>query len=198
TTVIVADCATSPNPMPAALIILILVDGIRYGLPGVVGAWIAAEIVVGAALSLQMTTLRVLGPALGLTVLMRWGAITLAAAAVIGLLLWVGQERLRQEWARCERERTRLLQQLRDERSQWETERAALRRAGSRVSDREGEILRLLVREDLTYEQIAEHLDVSADTVKTHVHRLAKKLGVSGRRSIVEAARARDLLPPAD
>ncbi len=191
---ILADTATSPNPLLAALIILVLIDGIRYGLAGVAGAWAVAAIVAGAALGQQISTLRVLQPALGLAVLIRWEALLLVGAVVIAVLLRCGQERLRQDQGR----RERLLQQLRDERSQWETERAALRRAASRVSDREGEILRLLARSDLTYEQIAEALDVSADTVKTHVHRLAKKLGVSGRHSLVEAARARNLLPPAE
>src|SRR5690606_23241327 len=77
-------------------------------------------------------------------------------------------------------------------------ERAELetyRRQDYGLSKREWELLPLLVREDLTYEQIGEQLSISPYTVTTHVQRIGQKLGVSGRRAVVRAVRERGLLP---
>jgi LuxR family maltose regulon positive regulatory protein len=58
------------------------------------------------------------------------------------------------------------------------------------LSQRELEVLDLLV-EGCTNPQIAERLVISVGTVKTHVHHICGKLGVSNRRKAV--ARAREL-----
>lgn len=65
------------------------------------------------------------------------------------------------------------------------------------LSPREYQVLQLLARQDLTYEQIGSRLDppVSRETVKTHARRIADKLGVARRRdAIIEAAIQRGLV----
>lgn len=52
------------------------------------------------------------------------------------------------------------------------------------LSGREHEVLQLVAR-GLTYKRIAEHLSISPFTVKNHLHRILRKLGV---RTRIEAA----------
>ena len=74
-----------------------------------------------------------------------------------------------------------------------------LRLAGRRtqsseeLSDAERRILRLLAS-DLTLREIGRELYVSLNTVRTHVHSIYRKLGVSSRADAVRVARAQ---PPA-
>jgi LuxR family maltose regulon positive regulatory protein len=49
----------------------------------------------------------------------------------------------------------------------------------------------------LTESQIAEHLYVARNTVKSHLKGVYRKLGVSSRSDAVERARETGLLPPA-
>ena len=72
-----------------------------------------------------------------------------------------------------------------------------LRRARLCLSDRECQILTVLAREDLSYEQVGERLSITSDTVKTHVRRIADKLGLPerGRKAVVAAARTHGLVP---
>ena len=58
---------------------------------------------------------------------------------------------------------------------------------------REQEVLALLA-ERRSDNEIAEFLVISPETVRTHIKHLAQKLGVHGRRAIVQAARDRELL----
>jgi LuxR family maltose regulon positive regulatory protein len=46
----------------------------------------------------------------------------------------------------------------------------------------------------MTYEEIASDLYVSPNTVKSHVHAVFRKLGVTGRRQAVRSARELRLL----
>lgn len=68
--------------------------------------------------------------------------------------------------------------------------------AGATISltDQELRVLALLAA-DRTYPETAEGLQVSVNTVRTHVRNLYRKLGVSRRAQAVVAARARGLLP---
>ena len=61
------------------------------------------------------------------------------------------------------------------------------------LSPRELEVLDCLV-EGCTNPQIAERLVISVGTVKTHVHHICGKLGVSNRRQAAVRARELDLL----
>jgi LuxR family maltose regulon positive regulatory protein len=61
------------------------------------------------------------------------------------------------------------------------------------LSERELEVLRLLAA-GLTNRQIAEQIVVSVSTVKSHVHHICTKLGVSNRTQAVARARELDLV----
>jgi LuxR family maltose regulon positive regulatory protein len=58
------------------------------------------------------------------------------------------------------------------------------------MTDREAEVLRLLTT-DLSGPEIARELNVSVNTLRTHVKNVYGKLGVNSRRTAVR--RARDL-----
>jgi len=58
------------------------------------------------------------------------------------------------------------------------------------LTDREGEVMRLLAR-GLANKEIARHLGISEDTVKTHVSRILAKLGAQSRtQAVLHAMRA--------
>ena len=61
------------------------------------------------------------------------------------------------------------------------------------LSDRELDVLRLLAG-DLDGPDIARHLVVSLNTVRTHTKHIYTKLGVNNRRAAVSAARQLGLL----
>jgi LuxR family maltose regulon positive regulatory protein len=65
------------------------------------------------------------------------------------------------------------------------------------LSRRELEVLRLLAT-DLTGPELARHLVVSLNTLRTHTRNVYTKLGVSGRRAAVTRARELDLLGRSD
>jgi DNA-binding CsgD family transcriptional regulator len=67
---------------------------------------------------------------------------------------------------------------------------AATREAPAGLSDRELEVVRYLPTA-LSNAEIAAHLYVSVNTVKTHMRAISRKLGVTGRREAIE--RAEDL-----
>ena len=64
---------------------------------------------------------------------------------------------------------------------------------GEPISDAELRVLRLLPG-DLSYPEIARHLYLSRNTVRTHASRLRRKLGASSRIEVVSKARERGLL----
>jgi two-component system nitrate/nitrite response regulator NarL len=68
-------------------------------------------------------------------------------------------------------------------------------RSGGRpeLTSREGEVLRLIA-DGLSAPQIAKELHLSTTTVKTHLHTLYEKLGVSDRAAAVAEAMRRGLL----
>jgi DNA-binding NarL/FixJ family response regulator len=70
---------------------------------------------------------------------------------------------------------------------------AALRELAGVVTARETEILRLTAR-GLSSAQIATQLAISPHTVKTHLHRVYKKVGVSGRPALILFAQKHALL----
>jgi LuxR family transcriptional regulator, maltose regulon positive regulatory protein len=55
------------------------------------------------------------------------------------------------------------------------------------LSERELEVLKLL-RSELSGPEIAQHLIVSLNTVRTHTKNIFKKLGVNNRRAAVRRA----------
>jgi ATP/maltotriose-dependent transcriptional regulator MalT len=69
---------------------------------------------------------------------------------------------------------------------------AAIRYLG--ISERELDVLTLLASGN-SNKEIARRLDISPNTVKTHVARLFAKLEVSRRTQAIQKARALDILP---
>ena len=57
-----------------------------------------------------------------------------------------------------------------------------------KLSKRQKQLL-ILVDSGLSNEDIATHLDISAHTVKVHLWRFYKKLGISSRTQLVKFAR---------
>ncbi len=66
-------------------------------------------------------------------------------------------------------------------------------RLPAELSDREADVLRLL-DSDLSTREIAEHLFLSPNTLKTHMRAVYRKLGVSSRLSAVRSARSHGLI----
>jgi DNA-binding CsgD family transcriptional regulator len=62
------------------------------------------------------------------------------------------------------------------------------------LTNRELDVLQLLAGR-YTDKEIADALAISPKTVRSHVDHLGDKLGVHGRRAIVEAAKVQRLLP---
>jgi DNA-binding NarL/FixJ family response regulator len=73
-------------------------------------------------------------------------------------------------------------------------ERNAAALASLGVTDREYEVLTLIAR-GATNKEIARQLDVSPNTIKTHVARLYQKLEVARRTEAVQKARELALIP---
>jgi LuxR family maltose regulon positive regulatory protein len=67
------------------------------------------------------------------------------------------------------------------------TESASTPPGSALLTNREQEVLELLARR-YTDKEIAESLSISLVTVRSHVTHLGEKLGVHGRRAIVQAA----------
>lgn len=65
------------------------------------------------------------------------------------------------------------------------------------VTAREMQILKLLVK-GLSNKQIAAELDLSVDTVKTHIRRILSKLNARGRTQAAVIARTTGLTPGTD
>lgn len=60
-------------------------------------------------------------------------------------------------------------------------------RLGEPLTNRENQIITALA-DGLTNKKIAEHLDITPLTVKSHLHRIGRKLGTGDRAGIVAAA----------
>lgn len=101
--------------------------------------------------------------------------VVLIALAFAALGIWVGHRLTAQK-----------------PRRPFEQNRAALQSLG--ISGRELEVLEALA-EGQSNKQIARTLDISPNTVKTHVARLYAKLQVNGRVRAIEEARSLHLIP---
>ncbi len=143
-----------------------------------------ALLVLGALLATQVHWFGVLEAGTARGVLITRGV--LLGVATLALAGWIKADERWRRWEEIQRDAARMA-----ERAELET----YRRQDYGLSKREWELLPLLVRQDLTYEQIGEQLSISPYTVKTHVQRIGQKLGVSGRQAVVRAVRERGLLP---
>lgn len=170
-----------------APILLLLVARTSVGFRRLIvlaAATTGALLVLGALLAAQVHWFGVLEAGTAKGVLITRGA--LLGVATLALAGWIKADERWRQWEEIQRDAARMA-----ERAELET----YRRQDYGLSKREWELLPLLVRDDLTYDQIGEHLSISPYTVKTHVQRIGKKLGVSGRQEVVRVACERGLLP---
>jgi DNA-binding NarL/FixJ family response regulator len=65
-------------------------------------------------------------------------------------------------------------------------------RSGLGLTRREQQLVQMISL-GLTNKEIANQLNLSENTIKNHVHRILRKLGVNGRLGMVEACRVREL-----
>lgn len=166
--------------LPAILLLLVLATTSRYGPHGLLAAAAGSACLAALLVSAHVVLFGAL----------TWRA---AAGALAGWELMIGLTALL-GWA---------LLGARGEQRRREVALAARSGAPALVcrpemglTKREWDILPLLAREELTYAAIGDRLHIGEETVKTHVHRLGAKLGVSRRREIVAEARQHGLLPP--
>lgn len=101
--------------------------------------------------------------------------VLLIATIFAGLGIWVGHKLTTQKPS-----------------GSFEENRAAIRSLG--ISDRELEVLKALAAGQ-SNKEIGQTLNISPNTVKTHVARLYAKLQVNGRIKAIEEARSLHLLP---
>lgn len=163
--------------LPALLLMLVLATGLRYGLRGLLTAGLGAALLIGFVVAWHSLTLGVLVLRDAVVVLVGWELLI-----ALTTLLTAGTLRARGDWYRWEQQ----------QQAYWG---ATARRIECKLSLRELELLPWLAQEDLTYEQIAAELHISPSTVRVHTRHIGEKLGVSGRRRVVLAARQRRLLP---
>lgn len=147
-------------------------------------ATIGALLVLGALLVAQVHWFEVLEADTAQGVLITRGA--LLAIVAMALAGWIKTDDRWHQWVETQRDSLHVA-----ERAELET----YRRHDYGLSQREWELLPFLACDDLTYEQIGKQLSISAYTIKTHVQRIGKKLGVNGRQAVVRVARERGLLP---
>jgi len=102
--------------------------------------------------------------------------LALVAAAFLALGVWVGAKLFRSQAAKAS----------------FEPNEHA--RASLRITDREYDVLRQLAA-GRSNKEIARHLEVSPNTVKTHVARLFEKLGAGRRTAAIRSARELGLIP---
>lgn len=159
------------------LLLLVMVAGVRFGLTGLTGAAGAAALVVGVLLGTHILLRGGLDGRATQGLLQGW------EVAVVAVLLIAGLVAAREQWRRWAE-------------AQWSQDQEAVQRVRFGLSAREWSLLPLLARDELTYEHIGTALGISSETVKTYVQRIGKKLGVTGRRAVVSAARQHGLLRP--
>ncbi|MFZ2507637.1 MAG: LuxR C-terminal-related transcriptional regulator [Steroidobacteraceae bacterium] len=102
--------------------------------------------------------------------------VVLVAVAFLGLGIWVGRRLFRRE--------PRASEFAPNERAQFSLG----------ITDREREVLQLLA-DGRSNKEIAARLELSPNTVKTHVARLFEKLRVARRTEAIQLAREIGLLP---
>ncbi len=161
---------------PAVLLLMVVTTTLRYGIRGLIGASGGALLIIAALMGVQVRMHTVLDLDQAAMILASW-------AVVLVVMLLVGITLLRSNVKR-----------------RHGAPPAEAISAGDppvhpcNLSERERQLLPLLAQSELSYQQIAGLLFISPETVKTHVRRMGRKLGVSGRENVVATARERGWL----
>lgn len=161
---------------PAVLLLMVVTTTLRYGIRGLIGASGGALLIIAALMGVQVRMHTVLDVNQAMMILASW-------AVVVGVMLLVSIALLRSNAKRRHGAEPAVAISTDDPPLHLCT-----------LSERERQLLPLLAQSDLTYQQIAGLLFISPETVKTHVRRMGRKLGVSGRENVVAIARERGWL----
>lgn len=165
---------------PGLLLVLVLTGGARFGRRGITWSGLSAGLFIAILLGAQAGLVdEVTAPDAAKRLVIWW--------IVLGVVALTVAELLRANGARSA---------PRPEGPVQETSPFSPAHRGSdcHLSRREREVLRLLVETDMTFAQIGDHLAISQETVKTHVHHIGQKLGARGRHGIVAVVRERAIL----
>lgn len=187
---IIALRAVDPVTNTPPLVLLpLFFTSVRYGPRGLLAGTGAALLTIVLLTGIQVWVLHVLDTSAGRSTLVG------RALLVLGMGIALGAQ---QEWQR--REATRAARY----RAQREARRGLLKADDQvtvtpsvRLTEREAEVLALLLATEgerrLSRKEIARHLTVSEDTVKTHMRHLAHKLGAeaASREAIHRAVHRR-------
>lgn len=158
---------------PYVLLLFLLPVSYRYGLSGLLAAITGVGIAITVWFGLHVILFNILTADTTRSLIIEWTVFLILAGVLIGAVVLADRKR-----------------------SQWEQERlSTFRRERSGLSRREWEILVLVANSHLTYEDIGYLLNISPETVKTHVRRIGEKLEAKGRAAVVQRARERQLLP---
>ncbi|HLT20573.1 MAG TPA: helix-turn-helix transcriptional regulator [Thermomicrobiales bacterium] len=158
---------------PYVLLLALLPVSYRYGVRGLVGGFVAVGLIATVWFGLHLTIYDLVTADTLRSLVIEWIVFLVLAVLFIGALILADSRR-----------------------GQWEHRRLqTFRRERAGLSNREWEVLLLVAESDLTYEDIGYLLNISPETVKTHVRRIGEKLAARGRDEVVRKAREQDLLP---
>ncbi len=186
---------------PFLLVLLLGMAGLRSGLRGLVIATAGATVAVVILVEAQVLVHGVLPADRALTILVSWGLLFGAAALLLGSLLRVGENWWREqeteylpESAVSHEPQPMAMEPLVVQGDRRPVQATEPQSSPCRLTKREQQLLPLLAHLDLTYYDIGDQLSISPETIKTHVRRMGRKLGVSGRNAVIAVARERGWL----
>ena len=161
---------------PAVLLLLSVTTALRYQLLGLIFAAIATLFIISILVAAQVLIFGVLDRAQAAMIVGSWAVVMGVLVLVLGVLT-CGFE----SWQSNEHT-------IRD------NVHDTIMRLRYGLTERERQVLTLLPKHDLTYEDIGRELSISSGTVKAHVRHIGEKLGVRGRHAVVSEAYRHGLL----
>lgn len=149
---------------------------LRFHLAGLIVGSLLAFGAIAALVTAQLVVLDVLQPAQAIVIVGSWAVVMAVMTLVLGVLF--------SGFDRWQLQEQGIRGHLRD----------TLKRMQTGLTEREWQVLRMLPRQDLTYDEIGEQLYISSGTIKAHVRHIGEKLGVRGRHEVVAEATRQGLL----
>lgn len=161
---------------PAVLLLLSVTTALRYQLFGLIFAAIVTVLIITTLTAAQVLFFGVLNGAQAVMIVGSWAVVMGVVVLVLGVLA-----RGFESWQSNEHT-------IRDE------VRDTVMRMRFGLTERERQVLILLPKQNLAYEDIGRELSISSGTVKSHVRHIGEKLGVRGRHAVVSEAYRHGLL----